>query len=278
MRNHEFLALGGALALAASIGSAASAQQTATASGSAWRPLRTELGCEMVSKVVGDTELRVSTSPSVPKYQMSVIFDADFNLYAQIELAFDRQLLMGNQIVRVYPAASGAPQHSANVSFFPRSFDGRFGNFVRVNINGDDKFVDWVSRNPEFYIVINGRTESRVYFAGVEEALRVLQSCLPLVAPPNREVAAIGNIARWLEIETWNVEPGTTTGPIGAELTISREGRVAYCRITKSLGRADLDKRFCDALIRRGKFRPATDANGNLISSKFPFNLKGLSF
>ena len=281
MRNFGFFALRLPIVLVASMSAVASAQQTSTASGPAWQPLRTEQGCSKVSKVVGDTQLWVSTYPSEPKYGLSVIFQTDLDLYIELEIALDRQSMMPDnqpRIVRVYPAASGSPQHTAYVSISPRSFDGRLGNYVTVNINGGQAFIDWVTRNPEFYVVKDGRILRSVYLVGVRDALPVLQSCLPLTAPPNREAAVIGNVAQWLEIESWDVEPGTTTGPIGAELTVSREGKVTYCRITKSLGRADLDKRFCDALISRGKFRPATDANGNLISSKFPFNLKGLSF
>ncbi len=54
-------------------------------------------------------------------------------------------------------------------------------------------------------------------------------------------------------------------GVVGVELTVTPQGRVSACRITRSSGSASLDYGTCRAYTSFGRFRPATDAAGNPV-------------
>lgn len=58
-------------------------------------------------------------------------------------------------------------------------------------------------------------------------------------------------------------------GTVGFSILITSEGRTANCFISKSSGFADLDKRTCDLMIVRSKFRSARDENGSPIADLF---------
>ncbi|MXP48028.1 TonB family protein [Altererythrobacter luteolus] len=45
-------------------------------------------------------------------------------------------------------------------------------------------------------------------------------------------------------------------------VTVNADGRVTNCQITGSSGHSDLDETTCKLITRRGRFRPATDGNG----------------
>lgn len=49
-------------------------------------------------------------------------------------------------------------------------------------------------------------------------------------------------------------------------LTIGPDGRVTACSITKSSGFSLLDERTCSLVMRRARFSPAVDSQGNTIS------------
>jgi protein TonB len=51
-------------------------------------------------------------------------------------------------------------------------------------------------------------------------------------------------------------------GDVVADLTISPEGRVSACKVIQSSGHQVLNDATCDLLIKRARFKPATDANG----------------
>jgi TonB family protein len=52
-----------------------------------------------------------------------------------------------------------------------------------------------------------------------------------------------------------------------AELTVNKEGRVSACKIVWTTGHKVLDNATCDLLMRRAKFTPATDKQGNPTDS-----------
>jgi protein TonB len=51
-------------------------------------------------------------------------------------------------------------------------------------------------------------------------------------------------------------------GTVGVRFTITVDGRMTNCRITRSSGHRELDSWTCDLLARRYRFAPARDENG----------------
>jgi protein TonB len=59
------------------------------------------------------------------------------------------------------------------------------------------------------------------------------------------------------------------SGVTGFRLDIGTDGRVTNCTITQSSGSSLLDNTACKLLMRRAKFSPATDTNGNPTTDTF---------
>ena len=58
-------------------------------------------------------------------------------------------------------------------------------------------------------------------------------------------------------------------GTVEARLTITAEGRVSDCQVTRSSGRRDLDETTCRLILRRFRFHPARNAAGEAIASSY---------
>lgn len=56
-------------------------------------------------------------------------------------------------------------------------------------------------------------------------------------------------------------------GTVTIKWDINEAGRVENCTVTSSSGHADLDQATCRILLRRGRYTPAKDQNGNPIRS-----------
>jgi TonB family protein len=68
--------------------------------------------------------------------------------------------------------------------------------------------------------------------------------------------------------------PGTAVrrgavGAVEALLNIGIDGRVSDCKLIRSSGHEDLDKKTCDMLIKRGRFEPARDRSGHPMASPY---------
>ena len=59
------------------------------------------------------------------------------------------------------------------------------------------------------------------------------------------------------------------TGTARFSLEINASGRVTNCQITRSTGHNALDNATCQLIAERARFRPATDANGQAVSSTY---------
>lgn len=59
------------------------------------------------------------------------------------------------------------------------------------------------------------------------------------------------------------------SGTVGFQLEIGSSGEVTGCNIVESSGHADLDQASCGNLIRRARFSPARDANGEPVASTY---------
>lgn len=89
----------------------------------------------------------------------------------------------------------------------------------------------------------------------------------PAPPPPRIEPKAAaprGNPGSWA---TANDYPARALreereGTTGFRVTVSPQGRVSNCTITRSSGHADLDDATCKNITRRARFTPATDGNG----------------
>ena len=58
-------------------------------------------------------------------------------------------------------------------------------------------------------------------------------------------------------------------GTTGVRLTVDKKGGVSDCEVTRSSGLSDLDKTACKKLLERGRFKPATDAQGQPVASVY---------
>jgi len=88
----------------------------------------------------------------------------------------------------------------------------------------------------------------------------------PKFTPKNPEPR--GNPGNWA---TTNDYPSRALredreGTTAFRVTVSADGRVQSCTVTRSSGHADLDEATCKNITRRARFRPATDGNGAEVS------------
>lgn len=88
---------------------------------------------------------------------------------------------------------------------------------------------------------------------------------LPKAATP------LGNPARWVSPDDY--PPGELRrgheGITKFKLTIGSDGRVMNCAVTGSSGWPLLDAAACAKLTARGKFKPATDETGAVVSGTY---------
>ena len=55
-------------------------------------------------------------------------------------------------------------------------------------------------------------------------------------------------------------------GVVGIQYRVDVSGKVSECRVTLTSGWPDLDAATCAAILKRGRFQPATDAGGSPVS------------
>lgn len=65
-------------------------------------------------------------------------------------------------------------------------------------------------------------------------------------------------------------------GVVEVLLNVGVEGKPLDCRIIRSSGHKDLDNATCEKLLKRGKFNPGLDRNGNAVVSPFYFAVNWL--
>ena len=58
-------------------------------------------------------------------------------------------------------------------------------------------------------------------------------------------------------------------GSVGVSVTVTPDGRVGACSVTRSSGSSDLDAAACDGMTRYARFNPALDSAGNGISDQY---------
>ena len=63
-------------------------------------------------------------------------------------------------------------------------------------------------------------------------------------------------------------------GIVAFQLEIAPDGRVSQCQITSSSGHSDLDSTTCVLMVRRGRFDPALDGQGQPVPGKWSSRVK----
>jgi protein TonB len=58
-------------------------------------------------------------------------------------------------------------------------------------------------------------------------------------------------------------------GTTAVHLTISAQGRVSECQVTRSAGFDALDKASCDLMLKRARFSPALDKDGKPVEGGY---------
>ena len=58
-------------------------------------------------------------------------------------------------------------------------------------------------------------------------------------------------------------------GVTGFRVTVGTDGRATGCDVTSSSGSADLDQATCSNVMRRARFTPATDGEGNPTTGSY---------
>lgn len=111
---------------------------------------------------------------------------------------------------------------------------------------------------------------------------RPITSPPPLPIPPlpadgkPHSATPMGNPGGWV---TNNDYPSRALreqreGATGFQLSITPEGRVSGCVITSSSGSPDLDATTCSLMMRRGRFRPASDADGKPVAGTYTSRIR----
>lgn len=96
----------------------------------------------------------------------------------------------------------------------------------------------------------------------------------PVFTP--RAARPIGNPANWVSTNDYpapDLRAGNQ-GSTGFELTVGTDGRVAACQVTRPSGFPGLDKATCDALSRRARFTPASDASGAKVTGRYASTIR----
>lgn len=97
----------------------------------------------------------------------------------------------------------------------------------------------------------------------------------PAPRAPVKALTPKGNPANWVTNNDYPTRAlrENRSGVTGFRLSVGADGRPTGCDITSSSGSPDLDSTACSLLMRRAKFQPGQDAEGNptggVYSSRF---------
>jgi protein TonB len=96
----------------------------------------------------------------------------------------------------------------------------------------------------------------------------VIHQAAPPAPPPpavSRRGEPRGNPGSWVTPEDYPSSDlrAENQGTTSFELSVNGDGRATDCKVTNSSGFSSLDQRACQMLMRRARFRPQLDGNGN---------------
>ena len=68
-------------------------------------------------------------------------------------------------------------------------------------------------------------------------------------------------------------EPSTPAAPpagtVGFRLSVDESGAPTKCTITRSSGHPELDRKSCDTLMAKARFKPKIDKNGKAVKAEY---------
>ena len=59
------------------------------------------------------------------------------------------------------------------------------------------------------------------------------------------------------------------TGTVGFRLSVDESGAPTKCTITRSSGHPELDRKSCDTLMAKARFKPKIDKNGKAVKAEY---------
>lgn len=91
---------------------------------------------------------------------------------------------------------------------------------------------------------------------------------LPGVVQAQTSPVPIAHPERWITYSDYPQESVRLRekGIVGFRLEVDAQGGVTACSITSSSGFSRLDRTACALLMKRARFKPATDANGAAVA------------
>lgn len=102
---------------------------------------------------------------------------------------------------------------------------------------------------------------------------------VPVIAPPPpaaprfqpKQATPKGNPGNWVTNNDYPTRAlrENRSGTTGFRLSVGPDGRPTGCDVTSSSGSPDLDSTACSLLMRRSKFTPAMDGEGNPTSGSY---------
>ncbi len=132
-------------------------------------------------------------------------------------------------------------------------------------------------------LIFDGRTLDQVSLSGSASAMSIVQMCLDELRSGTVSASAgfaslaakapipKNSAASWITIEDYpdSAQRERSEGTASFRISVGKDGRVENCIITKSSGHKDLDTATCNNVLRRAKFAPALDANGNPVAATY---------
>lgn len=83
-----------------------------------------------------------------------------------------------------------------------------------------------------------------------------------------RAMAPIGDTSKWVQQSDYPASAAAigARGQSRIKVLVGPDGSTSHCEIEKSSGFDDLDQAGCAAILKRARFRPATDATGTPVA------------
>lgn len=102
----------------------------------------------------------------------------------------------------------------------------------------------------------------------------VIHETAPPAPPPpavSRKLEARGTPGEWVTPEDYPSADlrAENQGTTGFELQVGPDGKATACNVTSSSGFASLDQKACQMLMRRSRFKPQLDGNGQPMPATY---------
>lgn len=147
---------------------------------------------------------------------------------------------------------------------------------IIVSIAMTDALLAWiVAEKPGYTILYDGKIVREIRFPDLARAQRLVAACTPTIREVNRLPKPIGRRERWFRIDRMvdaELEGLSGTRRVVMGLTVGTDGQVQRCGAKASTGSTAADANLCAQLTRNGRFEPATDGTGQLVTGTYDFS------